>query len=180
MKGIVFTEFLEMVEVQFSPEMADAIIEASDLSTAGAYSAVGTYPHAELVQLVRHLSTRSSIPVPDLLRAFGKHLFRRFAIGFPMFFTDVSTVFEFLRGLENYIHVEVRKLYPDAELPTFLCRQVDDQTLEMTYQSVRGLADFAHGLMEGCFVHFGETIDVARDDLSQGRGTEVRFTLTRQ
>lgn len=27
--------------------------------------------------------------------------------------------FQFLKNIENYIHVEVRKLYPDAELPTF-------------------------------------------------------------
>jgi hypothetical protein len=36
LKGIVFREFIDMVESQFSPETADAIIEASSLSTNGA------------------------------------------------------------------------------------------------------------------------------------------------
>ena len=31
MKGVVFTEFLEMVEDRFSPEMADRIIEGPNL-----------------------------------------------------------------------------------------------------------------------------------------------------
>jgi len=43
MKGIIFTEFLEMVEDRFSPEIADRIIEAADLPSGGAYTAIGTY-----------------------------------------------------------------------------------------------------------------------------------------
>ena len=42
MKGIVFTEFLEMVEAQFGLDTVDAIIENSDLPSRGAYTAVGT------------------------------------------------------------------------------------------------------------------------------------------
>ena len=45
MKGVIFTEFLEMVESHFSPEMADRIITAARLPSGGAYTAVGTYDH---------------------------------------------------------------------------------------------------------------------------------------
>ena len=34
MKGVVFTEFLEMVEDRFSPEMADRIIEGPNFPGA--------------------------------------------------------------------------------------------------------------------------------------------------
>jgi hypothetical protein len=43
-----------------------------------------------------------------------------------------------------------------------------------------GFADLAAGLIEGCIEHFGETIDVQREDLSGGLGTHVRFSLTQQ
>jgi len=56
MKGIVFTEFLEMVEAKFSPEMTDRIITESKVPSGGAYSAVGTYDHEEIVALVQALS----------------------------------------------------------------------------------------------------------------------------
>ena len=49
MKGIVFREFIAMVETQFSLETADHIISASNLSTDGAYTSVGTYPPQEMV-----------------------------------------------------------------------------------------------------------------------------------
>ena len=45
MKGIVFREFISMVENEFSIETADEIITASNLKSEGAYTSVGTYPH---------------------------------------------------------------------------------------------------------------------------------------
>lgn len=180
MKGVVFTEFLEMVEDRFSPDMADQIIEGSDLPSGGVYTAVGTYDHAEMVALVSCLSSETQMPVPDLLKVFGEHLFGRFVAGFPHFFKDATTSFQFLSSVEGYIHVEVRKLYPDAELPTIDCETPQSDLLTLVYRSSRGLADLAEGLIRGCIAHFGESIAVTREDRSGGRGTEVLFQLQLQ
>jgi len=51
MKGVVFTEFLDMVEAKFSADMVDDIIDDAKLASGGAYTAVGTYPHSEMVAL---------------------------------------------------------------------------------------------------------------------------------
>ncbi len=85
-----------------------------------------------------------------------------------------------MMNVESYVHVEVRKLYPDAELPYFECEAPDEKHMVMTYRSTRPLADLAEGLIAGCAAHFGETIDIAREDLPGERGTHVRFTLTKQ
>ncbi len=45
MKGVVFTEFIEMVEDQFSADMVDDIIDDAQPPSGGAYTAVGTYDH---------------------------------------------------------------------------------------------------------------------------------------
>ena len=116
MKGVVFTEFLEMVEERFSPETADRIIEASNLSTDGAYTAVGTYDYEELAQLVNHLSAETGIAAAELLRSFGHRLFQHFHRGYNTFFDGIDSSFDFLKKVESYIHVEVRKLYHDAEI----------------------------------------------------------------
>ena len=83
MKGVVFTEFLEMVEQKFGMEMVNALIENNDLSSDGVYSAVGTYHHSEMVSLVVDLGKRSGITIPDLLKAFGAYLFQTFKTGYP-------------------------------------------------------------------------------------------------
>ncbi len=74
MKGIVFREFIDMVEASFGDEMVDTIIEACDLESGGAYTAVGTYDHTELVQMVVALSGETGAPVPALVEAFGTYL----------------------------------------------------------------------------------------------------------
>lgn len=177
MKGVVFTEFLEMVEDKFSPEMADNIIAAADLPNGGAYTAVGTYPHAEMGKLVIALSKETGAKVPDLLKAYGRHLFGRFLAGYPQFFADLSDSFSFLKTIDQVVHVEVRKLYPDAELPGFETQEMGPGRLQMIYRSPRCLGDFAEGLMEGCFAHFGERVSVTRVDEAAGR--IVRFDLKR-
>jgi hypothetical protein len=179
MKGVVFTEFLEMVEDLFSPEMSDRIIEASDLQSGGVYTAVGTYDHNELLQLVTQLSTVTGIAVPHLLHTFGKHLFGRFVVGYPQFFEGVKSTFAFLEHIEDYIHVEVRKLYPNADLPSFEYATSEPRRLTMIYRSTRPFADLAEGLISGCIEHFGEQIAIQREDLSDGQGTCARFSLTK-
>lgn len=180
MKGIVFREFIDMVESQFSLATADAIIQASALSTRGAYTSVGTYPHHEMVDLVSNLSNQTGISVPQLLQHFGRHLFGRFVEIHPNMTNKFSDVFSLLGALENTIHVDVNKLYRDAELPSFSHEQDNQQTMVFIYRSRRRMADFAQGLIEGCISHFKENITIQRDDLPpQGDEALTRFTLVR-
>jgi hypothetical protein len=180
MRGIVFTEFLEMVEDRFSPEMVDDLIDSSDLPSGGVYTALGTYDHQEMLTLTGKLSEKTETPVPALLITFGEHLFGRFSVLYPHVFEGIGSVFEFLKKLDAYIHVEVRKLYPDAELPVFTYDDSVDGQLVMTYRSTRPLGDLAEGLMAGCIAHYDEKIDVERENVPDDEQTCVRFTLTRR
>ena len=179
MKGVVFTEFVEFAEERFGLGVADDMIARCTLPSGGAYTAIGTYDHGELVQMVGQLSALSGKPVAELLRGFGAHLLKRFASSFPGFFAHAS-VFDFLHRVDDTIHVEVRKLYPDAELPAFSCEQPEPDRLVMVYQSHRGMADLAEGLIAGAIAHFRENVQVRRDDLTTDGPQKIRFTLTRQ
>ncbi|MCB1096060.1 MAG: heme NO-binding domain-containing protein [Verrucomicrobiae bacterium] len=177
MKGIIFTEFLDLVEKEFGFEMQDAIIEECDLPSGGSYTSVGTYNHLEIVALVSKLSEKTTIPVPDLLQIYGEHLFGRFTQLYGGFFTGETTAFEFLESVESQIHVEVLKLYPTAQLPRFDTKRISEDSLEMIYHSGRHLEDVAQGLIRGCLKHFGEPAEIQRDPASDDGG--VRFVITR-
>lgn len=180
MKGIVFREFISMVENQFSLEIADHIISASDLSSDGAYTSVGTYPHQEMIDLVTHLSAATRISVTDLLHHFGRHLFGRFSVIHPEYVKTHQSAFELLRQLDGHIHVEVRKLYIDAELPAFDHEDLGEGEMVFIYRSRRKLADFAHGLIQGCVDHFGEPMQIERSNLPDDEtGAHTRFLLRR-
>lgn len=181
MKGIVFAEFLDMVEEKHGAELVERVIESAELASNGAYTTVGTYDFRELIALVTGVSNATGTAPQQIVRDFGENLFKRFFALFPQFFENVPDAFTFLRNVESYIHVEVRKLYPDAELPSFTHRTVADGQLEMTYRSSRPFGDFAEGLIRGCIAHFKEPIDVARArEEHNENGTMIEFLLTRK
>ncbi len=180
MKGMVFTEFLEMVEEKFSPDLVDQIIDECDLASGGAYTAVGTYHHSEMVQLVSRLGAHTGTGVADLLRSFGVYLFGRFVAGYPQFFGDAKGAFDFLGKVDGYIHVEVRKLYPDAELPSIECEMSTSDCLQVTYRSTRPMANLAEGLIRGCIAYYDEPVELEMIDLSDGASLAARFVLRKQ
>jgi len=180
MKGMVFTSFLEMVENKFSLEVADHIIEKADLPSGGSYTSVGTYDHGEMISLVVQLSGKTGIPVADLVKVFGEYLFGQLVSMYPQFLEANPTAFDLLQKVDSYIHVEVRKLYPDAELPGFTYDTSVPGELRMTYRSSRPFADLAEGLILGCVAHYGEPIDIAREDVTDSAGTSAHFTLKKR
>ena len=177
MKGMVFTELLDMVEATFGAEILEESLVEAELPHGGAYTAVGTYPHEEIVRIVMALSRRVGVPPADLAKAFGCYLFDRFSQTYGRFFTGVNHAFDLLANVETHIHSEVRKLYPDALLPTFDTSQPDADTLVMVYRSKRGFADLAEGLMLGAIQYFDEKIELSREDFTDARGKATRFIL---
>jgi hypothetical protein len=177
MKGVVFTEFLDMVEQAHGMEMVDAIIDDARPASGGAYTAVGTYDHHELIAMVHALSARTGAPTPVLIRQYGRHLFARFVKSFPQFFRNVHDAFDFLSRVDDHIHVEVRKLHPDAELPRFTVAGRSDEEMELLYRSSRPFADLAHGLIDGCLEHFRTRAEVRREDRVAGAEGGVRFSI---
>lgn len=176
MMGMVFTELLEMVEQKFSFETADAVVRRA--GARGSYTSVGNYDDAELVALVVALSAETDIPVPDLLHAYGVHLFGRFHALFPHYFTPHADAPAFLRGLESHVHTEVRKLYEAARPPLFTWEPTAGGGGTLEYRSPRGLARFAQGLLEACLAHYGGGHRLASVvDLSGGASTHVRFDV---
>jgi len=170
MKGIVFTEFLTMVESSFSLDMVDTIIKKSDLPSGGAYTSVGTYSHSEIAALVTNLSNESSISIPILLKTFGTYLFHSLARSYPDFVKKTTDPLDFLEQVETYIHVEVKKLYPDAELPTFICSRPNSPIeLHMIYESNRHMEDVCEGLIIGSLEHFNKNCSISREKLSDNQ-----------
>lgn len=178
MKGIVFTEFLEMVEKNFGLETLDEMLENTSVATSGSgiYTAVGNYPHEEMSALVNQLSAQSKIPRHDLMKRFGHYLFRTFSVKYSAFIESADTAFDLLQNIDSYIHPEVRKLYPEANPPSFKVLEQSDTQLVLQYKSNRRLWSLALGLIEGCLLHYGEKAEVTYK-LLEPSGADVLFTV---
>ena len=176
MKGIVFTEFLELVEDKFGLAVVDQIIEQSELPSGGAYTAVGTYDFSEMLSLLTHLSKHTQISIDDLLLVYAEHFFGVLASSYPGLIDKYENPIDLLSSIENHIHVEVRKIYPDAELPTFEQIEKTPTSLVLIYKSSRAMYNFGLGLMNKTFEHYNTKATILLEKIKPD-GTEVKFSI---
>lgn len=176
MKGIVFTEFLNLVEEKFGMVMVDEIIEESNLPSKGIYTAVGTYAFSEMLSLLKHLSEHTKISIDDLLLVYSEHFFDVLVESYPQVISRYSDPMEMLSSIEDHIHIEVRKIYPDAELPTFEVLEKSERSLVMVYKSSRAMYNFGLGLMNKTFEHFNTSATIIIEKIKED-GTEVKFLI---
>ena len=159
MKGIVFTEFLELVENEFGLEIVQRVIDECQLETDGVYTSIGTYSHKDMFKMVGKLSEIKGVPVPALLMVFGEYFFTTLKDKYPVF-VEKPDLFSFLNSIDQYIHPEVLKLYPDAELPRFDAEIKSDNEMLLNYMSSRKMSDLAIGLIKGGSNYFKEDVEI--------------------
>lgn len=167
-----------MVEQQSGYALVDSLLLTANLPSGGAYTSAGTYSSCEMTSLVTLLSQRTNRTVPDILREFGQYLFQTFVGSYRHLIVAAPDAFSFLSSVHDHIHVEVKKLYADAELPHFSIERPDAQTLRMVYESNRKMADLAYGLIEGTLVHYNEEAQITQNVLSDD-GSKVEFLLVK-
>lgn len=176
MKGIVFTEFLDLVEDKFGLEMVDSIIKQSKLESEGAYTSIGTYKFSEMLQLLQNLSNNTGVTIDDLLLVYGEHFFSVLQTSYPGLLATYKDPLEMLSSIEDHIHIEVRKIYPDAELPVFIVEEKTNKSLIMIYKSSRAMHHFGLGLMNKTFEYFNSSAKIILEKIKDD-GTEVRFLI---
>ncbi|WP_298680471.1 heme NO-binding domain-containing protein [uncultured Lentibacter sp.] len=177
MKGLVFVELLRMAEAAAGEELVDEVLDSLALESGGAYSTVGSYGCGELFAIVGALSARLDASQSSLQKQFGHWMFAHFLQNFSAFFADKASAFEMLESVDGEVHLEVRKLYPDAELPRFEAQRLSGQQMDMVYRSSRPLQCFCYGLIEACLAHFGQEGEIAIEDHHPEEGAHVTFHI---
>jgi hypothetical protein len=166
MKGLLFCEFIEFAEHQLGEDQAQEIIDAAELKSEGAYSRVGFYDYQELIQLLTATAEYTQLKTEDLLQGFANHLFGVFKRDYGVFFEKANNAADMLKTIDDHIHVEVKKLYPDAELPKFSYIETNNE-LHLHYESPRPLAGVAHALVNACLLYYGEEQTLIRYEISE-------------
>ncbi len=151
----------EMVEQQMGMAEWNAVLDETGYS--GSYTAAGLYDDAELLTIVGTLSERSGIPISDLVFAFGQFMFPAFSERYPELIDKDMGFLNFLATIDEVIHVEVKKLYPDASTPDFEHQRITENSLLLRYHSERQLCRLAEGLISGAAEFFDETYELTHE-----------------
>jgi predicted hydrocarbon binding protein len=175
MKGIVMNLLAEMVESQLGMEEWNNVLEAAGLD--GVYTSSVLYEDTELLGLVAIISDRNGIPIDDLVFAFGKFMLPSFIARYPYLLEGVDGFLAFLQSIDSVIHVEVKKLHPDATTPVFHHIRLGENELQLQYHSERRLCRMAEGLVAGAAEHYNAHYSLTHEPCMHRGGDHCGFLV---
>ena len=180
MQASVIQELVEMATQRFGKPTVEraASVAAVELDLATHHPE--RCPPGTLRQLVTHMSRETSVPVSKILQDLGRHFFSRLLILYPDVIAAHESCVDLLEHLDCQVHGEVRRRNPAVRLPR-LTVAIDRECnrLTMLYRSPEVPSDVALGLIIGCARYYEERVAVNCEDLSEGEGAIVRFSVER-
>lgn len=161
MKGIVFNLLEDVVSEHHGHDTWEALVDASGVS--GAYTSLGNYPDSDMEALVAAACAALSLDRDTVLRWFGVNAMPLLAERYPTLFEGHTSARTFVDGVNDVIHAEVRKLYPDALCPHFKLAYAEPTELMMDYRSQRQMCALAEGFVQGAAAHFGDQVEFTHE-----------------
>ena len=159
MKGVIFNLLENLIVAKFGDEILEEIYDEAQFSVdAPPFVGSQTYPDSDLFAMVTLLSEKTNLPVDDLVYEFGKYMFPVLADKYPVFLDNVNSPLEFLKSVNDIIHVEVKKLFEEANPPTIKVEEINHNQAKLRYKSERKLCKLVEGLLDGVVDYFGQKI----------------------
>lgn len=160
MKGIIFDVAADVVRAGYGDDVWDDLLD--EVGIDGAYTALGSYPDAELLAIIDAAASRIGSSPGDTMATVGRLGYPVLAGRLPALVAGIPDLRTCLASLNTIIHPEVLKLYPEASPPAFELTDDGDDLL-LRYISARGMCRMAEGLALGAADSFGERIEITHD-----------------
>lgn len=161
MKGVIFNILEEMVEQHCGMAVWNEILD-QQLPGEGVFISSESYPDEQLFSLVEAVCAKTNQPMEQVVGAFGEFMFQQLAGRYPEFVEDPADLKSFLKSVDAVIHVEVRKLYDNPNLPSFDYSEPSSDSLIMRYTSPRKLCILAEGLIRGAATHYAAEVEISQ------------------
>jgi len=161
-KGVIFNIFEEFVVEKWDEGTYEEILARCRFITREPFVGPGTYPDQDLLTLIASAVGELGVDQAELLRSFGRYLFHALAEKVPATMLDFAHPKDFLKSVEDIIHIEVKKLYRDAQPPRFTYLDPTPDRLTIEYRSPRRMYDLMDGLIEGVGERFNSPIQYER------------------
>ena len=174
MKGVVFNVMQEVVEQHLGEAVWDDAVERAGVE--GVYTSLGNYPDTDLGALVGALAELADLSRSDVLVFAGRHGFSQFVSRHPDVVAEFLDWRDVVHHLDDIIHPEVGKIYPDIDAPSFEVIADDPELIMVQYRSRRQLCALAEGLFLGLGDWFRQPLAV--EHLTCTRHGDAACTLT--
>jgi Haem-NO-binding len=161
MFGLVNKGLEDMVCGQYGEEIWEEIKSKAEVEIE-AFISLDAYPDDITYRLVDAASVVMKIPATDILEAFGRYwiLFTATEGYGSLMEMAGDNLPEFLQNLDN-LHARVGLSFPNLQPPSFLCSDLEAESLKLHYYSERpGLTPMVVGMLKGLGEKFGTEVDV--------------------
>ena len=172
MKGMIFLLFNEFVVETYGFGIWEDMLANIQPVSEGIYTAGATYADREFMALLSDLTDKLDLVCQDILIAFGRYMFPKLAAKYSFFLKDHDCLKTFLLTVDRIIHVEVKKLDPEAQLPELTYQEPSENQLIIYYRSERRLCYLAEGLIEGAARYFKTRLKI-RHPVCMHKGAEA-------
>lgn len=177
MKGMIFNIFEDFICENWSVELYEEIFSRCPLKTKEPFVGPKTYPDVDFIAILKKTCEILEVDVEEGLRAFGKFAFIKLQQKYPYLINDEAGARNFLLTLDSVIHAEIKKIYPEAELPGFSYQDLSESQLIMIYKSKKQLCSLVEGLLEGVADYFDTEIKVCQNKCVKKGDSECEFDL---
>ena len=178
MQGSIFTSFSEMVIEKMGMSVWNELLEKVKPSSEGVYTNGMQYDDSEILAYVSELSSITKVNVPTLVRTFGEYLFIHLFNSSPIQVSHIDNLKDFLTCIDAVIHKEVKRVYPDAYLPSFKYDETPDGDLIMFYKSKRKLCHLSEGLITGAANHFKQSISIKHPECMHDGAEKCKLVIS--
>ena len=178
MQGSIYTSFSEMVIEKMGMAVWNELLAKVNPTSEGIYTNGMQYEDSEIMALVAALSEITQIDTPTLVRTFGSYLFIHLYNSSPTNLSHIDNLKDFLRSIDSVIHKEVKRVYPQAYLPSFDYSEEENGNLIMYYQSKRKLCHLSEGLIISAASHFNEEIEITQPNCMHNGAEKCKLIIS--
>ncbi len=178
MQGSIFTTLSKMVIDKWGIETWNELLDTIKPSSKGIYTKGMQYDDSEMTALIGALSKKTNIDTPSLVRTFGRYLFIHLYNSSPTNLSHIDNLKDFLLSIDLVIHKEVKRVYPQAYLPSFDYSITPDGDLVMFYHSKRKLCYLSEGLILSAASHFGEEVQITQPECMHNGAEKCKLIIS--
>jgi predicted hydrocarbon binding protein len=178
MQGSIFTSFSEMVIEKMGMSVWNDLLEKVKPSSEGVYTNGMQYDDSEILAYVSELSIITKVDVPTLVKTFGEYLFIHLFNSSPANVSHIDNLKDFLTCIDGVIHKEVKRVHPNAYLPSFKYDETPDGDLIMFYKSKRKLCHLSEGLITGAAHHFEQSISIKHPECMHDGAEKCKLVIS--
>jgi hypothetical protein len=177
MKGLFFTELIELLEADYGLAVVDRVIRAAVPPTDGAYTSMGNYDAEEFFGLINAFSAEMDQPVSTIQRSFGRHFMRCLMVRNHKLVGTYSSAIKAIKDVNKLIRA-ARILPPDATLPDVTFSEEGESIWQLTIHLPLQVRDMVLGALEACIARYEEPLIVSRTDIEVNGQIATRFEIT--